>query len=206
MLISLDSGELNKAISAMNSLYALDKWERVGPREIYKLIKEFLSKYSNMAEYQIKYFKDKIYGLFDIFTRKDGINPDMWDLYAFFIESLEINVDKLTNKDNKEINKETTNNDIIITKENETRSDKYYKQIVDIRLKQCRSLTIPEWDKDDKQVELLLKALSKLEKDLEKIEDKSFLEDKKIYLVTSREKIDKIRKKKELEQKLFAGK
>jgi len=203
MLISLDSGELNKAIGAMNNLYALDKRERVTAKDIYKLIKEFLSQYEKMANYQKKYFKDKIYGIFEIFTQKDGINPDIWDLFAFYIEAIEIKFKQIIKEDKeKEVKDEKNENDEIQIIDNNDNS-KFYKQIVEIRLKQCRSYTIPEWDKDDKQIELLLKALNKLEKDLEKIDDKNYLEDKKMFLTSNKDKIEKIKRTKEFEAKLY---
>jgi len=209
MLISLDSGELNKSISAMNNLFHLDKCERVSSRNIYKLIKEFLSQYTAMSDYQIIYFKDKIYGLFDNFTKKDGVNPEFWDLFAFFIEAVEIGCKKIKQvKTINEFEKSEKNNESSTSTSTSTSkvplSDSdYYKKIVDIRLKQCRSYTVPEWEKDDKQIDLLLKGLDKLEKDLEKVDDLNFKDDKKIYLSTTRDKIEKIKKKKEYDKQFF---
>ena len=92
--IAIDIEDIQKIISGINSLFDLDKNDKVTPHMFYKLITLLLLKYDKIGKRQVEYYKENIYLIFEKFSMKNGTTPEIWDLYIFFIDSLEIKLNK----------------------------------------------------------------------------------------------------------------
>jgi len=182
MYVSIDAKDLNKLIFAINNLFMLDQHDRLKPGVYYNLISLFLSSYPNLSQTQRDFFKNQIYNIFENFSIKDGATPEIWDLYALYIESVEIECVKNTiSEDDKQI---------------------IYRRICDLLLKQGRGLIIEEiWEKNDKMVERVSKLVEKLKKNLERVKDPIYKQEVNPFIQNISNKIDKFYKMKEFDKK-----
>lgn len=178
--VSIDAKDLSKVIYCINHLFSLDKYENIKTPAFYALTTIFLSVYHTLPENRIDYYKGRIYDIFEKFSMKDGVCPEIWDLYALFVESAEI-----------EINKSVT----------EQEKSEFYKAIVEIRLKQLRSLMIADlWEKEEKVIERISKVLVKVKKDLEKTKLEEYKTEVSGFVNNIQAKIEKFYKLKEFEK------
>ena len=180
LLIAIEAKDLNKLIYAINHLFSLDKYSQIKPAYFYSLITVFLSILHTLNQKQIDQFKNKIYGIFEKFTMKDGVTPEIWDLYALFVESaeIEVNKEKISNEDRGE----------------------YYHAIVEIRLKQVRGLMIADlWEKDEKVIEKISKVILKINKDLDNVNKEEVKNEVRGFVGGIQTKIEKFYKLKEFD-------
>ncbi len=182
MYISIDAKDLNKVIFAINNLFMLDQHERLKPAVYYNLISLFLSNYSSLPQTQINFFKNQIYNIFENFSIKDGATPEIWDLYALYVESVEIEIVKNQITDDEK--------------------QKVYKKICDLLLKQGRGLIIEEiWEKNEKMVERINKVIEKLKKQSARVNDVEYKQEVDAFVHNISQKIDKFYRIKEFEKK-----
>jgi tetratricopeptide (TPR) repeat protein len=147
MYISIDAKNINKLIFAMNHLFILDKLDRIKPEAYYNLVSLFLKSDDEGVKSRLDYYKNKINEIFENFANKDGLNAEVWSLYALFVESSELN-----------------------EKSSEEQKQKIYKFVIELRLKQARNLMIEDvWEKDEKIIEKLKKVIESIESDLKRI-------------------------------------
>ena len=179
---------LSKVIYAINNLFTLDKHESIKPCVFFSLINIFLNQYAELQPSRINYYKDQIYNIFEKFSMKDGTTPEIWDLYALFIESTEIEV----NKNKEDFSQEE--------------KEGYYKAICEIRLKQARThMTADLWEKDELVVIKVAKVLGHIKNMLLKIQDQTYINEVNTFVVNLSGKIDKFYKNLEFEKKKLEG-
>ena len=196
MHFAIQIKDLKKVIYCVNHLFSLDKFDRVKPDVFYNLTIIYISIFYNITAKQADYYKLKIYQIFEKFSIKDGVTPEVWDLYAFFIESAEIellnmrkemkldNINAVENLNKEENTNSTNSNNLPVnsfTPLSDDEKEEFYQVIMEVRLKQIRSLMISDsWDKNEQQVEKVSKVLDKLEQEvkrIKKIERKENVED-----------------------------
>jgi uncharacterized protein YbcI len=182
MYVSIDAKDLTKLIFSINNIFLLEQHERIKPAVYYNLISIFLSSYPNTADIQRNFFKSQIYNIFENFSIKDGITPEIWDLYALFIESVEIHCvkDRITPEEKRLAN----------------------KKICEILLKQGRGLIIEDiWEKNEKVVERVAKVIEKLKKQLAQVNDEAYEKEVDAFVQNISNKVEKFYKIKEFEKK-----
>jgi hypothetical protein len=172
MYISIDAKNINKLIFAMNHLFFLDKFERIKPDAYYNLVSLFLKSEDEGVKSRLAYYKKKIYEIFENFANKDGLNAEIWSLYALFVES-------------SEISEESTHED----------KQKIYNYVLELRLKQARNLMIEEvWEKDEKLIERLKKVIDSIEKDIKRLSSQDKIIEIGSFVSNVNSKIDKFYK------------
>ena len=174
--VSIECKDINKIIFSLEQFYFIDQYQQIKVGYFYYLTKIYLENLKSYNERDKVYLKEKIYGLFFKFSEVDGLKPEIWDLYALFIEENEI-------KNNN----------------NEGKNDNIYEKIVDVRLKEIRTLMLKniEWEKDDKIKNILSDIIKNIRLILGKIIlDKDFINDKKMFIDGIEEKINNANKKK----------
>ena len=137
---------------------------------------------SLITDHDKEYFKNKIYRLFEEFSNTDGLKPEVWDLYANFVEEVEINRQKRTVEE----------------------ICKVYKDITEIRLKEMRTLMLNEWEKDIKVRDIIKTVIKATRLVVAKItNDSGYMNDKILYLNSIEAKItnEEEKEKKEKEEK-----
>jgi hypothetical protein len=182
MYAALDCHDISKLIFAVTNLYILEKHERIKPSINYSLIKLYLTGYPQFSDHSIKYYKDRIYDIFNKFTEKDGITFEIWDLYIYLIQSVEIEAQKQTD---------------------ETKLQAIYKKQLDLRMKQTRTLMIPEWDKDEKVIDRLKEVLKKITEELTRLTDQTHIKEITTFVESVEAKIDKYFKVKEFDKMML---
>ena len=176
--VSIQCKELSKIIFSLEQLYLNDQYQQIKVGYFYYLTTIYLEKFNSYTERDKNYYKEKIYALFNKFSEVDGLKPEIWDLFALFVEENEV---------------KKKNNNI---KEN----DKIYESIVEIRLKEIRTLMLKniEWENDDTIKNLLTVIIKNVRLLLEKIvEDKDYISDKTMFIKGIEEKINNANLKKE---------
>jgi hypothetical protein len=182
--IGIDIEDIQKIINCINDLFDLDKNDKVTPHMFYKLITILLMKYDTLGKRQVEFYKEKIYLIFEKFSMKDGTTPEIWDLYIFFIDSMEI-----------KLNKSILDEDDI---------QKFTQAMIEIRLKQIRNYMIEDlWEKNEVNVKNISKLINKLKEELKKLKDVSYVEEKINFVNITQNKIEKFYKNKEFEKKLL---
>ena len=176
MYVSIDCKDISKLIFAINNLFILDKHDRLKPAIYFTLINFFIKGFSNLDDYMRKYYKERIYDIFNTFAEKDGINSEVWDLYIYFIQSVEIECNKLNNLDDIQ---------------------NFYKKMIDLRMKQIRTHLIPEWEKDEKVIDKLKEVLKKIKEELKMITEEIFYKEKNSFIQSIETKIERYFKLKE---------
>jgi hypothetical protein len=156
----------------MNHLFFLDKFERIKPDAYYNLVSLFLKSEDEGVKSRLAYYKKKIYEIFENFANKDGLNAEIWSLYALFVES-------------SEISEESTHED----------KQKIYNYVLELRLKQARNLMIEEvWEKDEKLIERLKKVIDSIEKDIKRLSSQDKIIEIGSFVSNVNSKIDKFYK------------
>jgi tetratricopeptide (TPR) repeat protein len=176
--VSIESKDINKIIFCLEQFYYIDQYQQIKISYFYYLTKIYLENLKNYNERDKIYLKEKIYNLFFKFSEVDGLKPEIWDLYALFIQENEI-----------------------INNNNEGKNDKIYEKIVDVRLKEIRTLMLKniEWEKDDKIKNILCDIIKNIRLILSKIIlDNDFVSDKKMFINGIEEKINNANKKNEI--------
>ncbi len=176
MYVAIDCKDISKLIYAINNLFILDKFERVKPGIFYTAVTFYIKGFTNFNDHQKKYLKDRIYDIFKLFAEKDGITLEVWDLYIYFIQSVEIECLKITDV-------------------NEIQG--LYRKMMDLRLKQTRTLMIPEWDKDEKVIDKLKEVIKKCRDELTRITDDVYFKEVNTFIESVEAKIDRFYKVKE---------
>ena len=156
--VAVESKEITKLIFAMENFYLIKEGDKLKPGYFYYLTKLYLVSYTTYTDHDREYFKKKIYQLFNQFGEADGLKAEVWDLYANFIEEVEINRVK-----------EDPN--------------KVYKEIIEIRLKELRSLMLKDWEKDAKLRDILKTVVASMRAVIAKItNDEMYIKDKTFFL------------------------
>jgi hypothetical protein len=181
MYVALDCNDISKLLFAITNLYILDKQERIKPSVYYSLIKLYINGYAQFSDHSKKYYKDRINEIFRMFTEKDGITFDIWDLYIYWIQTVELEMLKIT--DEKQL-------------------EEVYKKQMDLRLKQARTLMIPEWEKDERVIDKLKAVLAKIREEINRNKNETFVKEVKTFVETVEVKIDRYYKTKEYDNML----
>jgi tetratricopeptide (TPR) repeat protein len=180
LIISMDCKDLGKVIYCINHLFSLDKYDRVKPSAFYSLTTLFLTDFPSLSQNRIEYYKGKIYEIFEKFSMKDGVCAEIWDLYAIFVESAEIEINKTVSEEDK---------------------SEIFRAIVEIRLKQLRNLMIADlWEKEEKVIEKITKVLDKVKGDIVKVKKEDYRNEISAFINNIQAKIDKFYKMKEFEK------
>jgi hypothetical protein len=147
-----------------------------------------VQKYNSLDGKMKESYIRRIYGVFDAFTIKDGINVEIWDLYSGFIETVELKLRK------GELSEEQVTNG--------------YKKIIEIRLKQCRNLMlVPEWDKSEKIIKSMENVLKVMKEEVVKItKDVDYKREIEIFVRGNEEKIEKFYKMQRIEKEMLGKK
>jgi tetratricopeptide (TPR) repeat protein len=187
MLVAIDSKELNKLIYAINNLFNLDKYDRIKPSSFYALIQIFVNRIPELSEDRIVYFKTKIYDIFEKFSIKDGVTPEIWDLYAFYIEAVEVEVEK--------------------NKISEEEKSGFYIAVMEVRLKQARGLMIKDtWEKDEQIIEKLQKCINKIKTEISRLKNENYEKEVKVFVNNVESKIERFYKVKEFDSQNLLNK
>jgi hypothetical protein len=182
MYVALDCMDISKLIFAVTNLYLLEKHERIKPNIYYSLIKLYITGYPQYSDHSKKYYKDRIYDIFQRFTEKDGLTFEVWDLYIYLIQSVEIELNKITvEKDLQSI----------------------YEKQLDLRLKQARILLIPEWEKDEKVIDKMKEVIKKIKEEIVRNKEENFVKEVKTFVESIEGKIERYYKTKELDKILL---
>lgn len=117
----------------------------------------------------LSFYKRKIFNIFETYSVLDGTQPEIWDLYVFFIDKVELSKKNLSN-DEKNV---------------------FYKQIIEVRMKQIRCLTTSDWELSQNKFPAILKACDNVETEIQKLPDldKDYISQVKDYLFSLRDKI-----------------
>lgn len=181
--VAIDIEDIQKIITGINNLFDLDKNDKVTPHMFYKLITLLLMKYDTIGKRQVEFYKENIYLIFEKFSMKNGTTPEIWDLYIFFIDSMEI-----------KLNRSLLNDEDI---------QKFTEAMIEIRLKQIRNYMIEDlWEKNEIAITNVSKLINKLKEELKKVKDISFVEEKINFVQITQSKVDKFYKMKELDEKI----
>lgn len=188
MMMAGAHNELLKMITAINQLFMMDKHDRIKPNVFYKLITMFLTNtYDKLIDtdpVQCMRYRDRIYDIFEKYSQKDGLNSEIWDLYALFIESVELEACK--------------------GKISEQEKQTVYKRLTEIRLKQCRNIMIEDiWEKDEKMMEKIKSILEKINKEIKRISDENYIKELNHFVNNINGKIEKYYKTKEFNESLM---
>lgn len=183
MFLSIDNKDLNKLLIAINNMYSMEKHELLKPNIFYNMINIFLTNFEKFNEKQADYYKDKIYNIFEKYSMKTGTIPEIWDLYALFIESVEL---------------QTQKNNI-----SEEDKQLYYRAIMELRLKQARSLMVAGWDKDEAIMTKVQKVINeRIKPEIDRIKDKEYSNELVYFNKNIEDKIEKYYKLKEYEAEM----
>jgi hypothetical protein len=183
MYVALDCMDISKLLFAVTNLYLLEKHDRVKPNIYYALIKFYLSGYPQYSDHSKKYYRDRIYDIFFKFTEKDGITFEIWDLYIYLIQSVEVELNKVTD-------------------ENELQG--VYKTQMDLRLKQARTLMIPEWEKDERVIDRLKDVIKKIREEIVRTKNETYVKEVNTFVESVEAKIERYYKAKELDKILLS--
>jgi hypothetical protein len=176
MYVAIDCKDMTKLLFAINNLFLLDKSERVKPSIFYTVVTFYIKGYPNFNDHQKKYLKDRIYDIFKLFAEKDGISTEVWDLYIYFIQSVEIECFKVTDVNEVQI---------------------LNKKMMELRLKQTRTLMIPEWEKDEKVIDKLKEVIKKSREELIRVTNEIYYKEVNTFIESVENKIDRFYKTKE---------
>jgi hypothetical protein len=181
MYVALDCKDVSKLLHCMTSLYLLEQHQRIKPSIYYNLIKLYITGYPQFADHGKKYYKDRIYDIFQRFTEKDGINFEIWDLYIYLIQSVEIELNKVTDENELQV---------------------LYKKQMELRLKQTRTLMIPEWEKDERVIDKMKEVLAKIREEILRNKEDTYVKEVSTFVESVEAKIDRYYKTKEYEKEL----
>lgn len=148
LILSIEDLNLPKLVFAIENMFNLSKYDRLSPQVYYKLVDIFL-KYDFKTTKNRSYYTGRMYSIFKKYAEKDGLKPQVWDLYCFFIETVEI---------------KTIEKDRILSNEEK---GKIYSDIVEIRMKQLRNLLIADWSKDPSNIIKIKKTIDLVKKEVQ---------------------------------------
>jgi DNA-binding transcriptional regulator GbsR (MarR family) len=77
-----------------------------------------------------------------------------------------------------------------------------YKKQMHLRLKQARTLMIPEWEKDERVIDKLKAVLAKIREEINRNKNETFVKEVKTFVETVEVKIDRYYKTKEYDNML----
>ncbi len=99
----------------------------------------------------------------------DGTQAEIWDLYVFFIDKVELSKKNLSFEE----------------------KNAFYKQMVEVRMKQIRCLTTSDWELSKNKFPAIIKACDNAESEIKKFTtlEKDYLDTVKEYLFSIRDKI-----------------
>jgi len=188
IFLSIDCQDLNKLFFAISNMISLDKFDRLKPAIFYQMINLFVQKYNSLDSKMKESYIRRIYGVFDAFTIKDGVNVEIWDLYSGFIETVEFKLRKGQ-----------------LSEEDVTKG---YKKILEIRLKQCRNLMLlPEWEKSEKVIKLMENILKVMKEEVLKVtKDGDYKKEIETFVKGNEEKIEKFYKLQKIEREILGKK
>lgn len=182
VFVSVECKEISKVVFALEQFYFLGQGDKIKPGYFFYLTQIYLNNINNYSDHDREFYKNKILRLYEEFSNTDGLKAEVWDLYANFIEEMEIK------------GKNKTTEEICGT----------YKKIVELRLKEMRTLMLNEWEKNEK-VREIIKGVSKAARTvIEKItNDTNYKNDKIMFINSIESKILNIeeKEKKEKEEK-----
>ena len=181
VFVSVECKDITKVIFALEQFYMIRQGDKIKAGYFYYLTKIYLGNLTSYSDHDREYFKNKIYRLFEEFSNTDGLKPEVWDLYANFIEEVEINRQKKTVEE----------------------ICKVYKDVTEIRLKEMRTLMLNEWEKDLKVRDIIKTVIKATRLVVGKVtNDTGYMNDKTLYLNSIEAKItnEEEKEKKEKEE------
>lgn len=182
MIISVNAKNLKKLLSSIENLFLLNQQLRVKPQVFVKILELFFEmiessikkkEESNIEENnkaiarEINFYKKRIINVFEKYNELDGLKSEIYDIYVFFIEKCELSTSGLSTE----------------------RKEVFYKQIIEIRMKQIRCLTVTDWEANG-NFKQILEACGYVEKELIKVSEKE-----KEYKLHVSKYIESIKKK-----------
>jgi hypothetical protein len=124
MIISVSDKNLPKLVFSVENLLLLKMHERVKPAVFAKIIDFYIN--STLPHQDLVFYRKKIFDLFEKHTQVDGLTPGIWDLYALFLEKVELIINKSLDA---------------------TSTYQICKGIIELRLKQIRNYLINDCEK-----------------------------------------------------------
>ena len=170
--VSIENKNLNKILFALNEYYIIGHGDKIKNSYFLFATKFYIENYKNFNEHDREYLKNRIFTIFEKYSEKDGLRPEIWDLYANFYQEIEMK---------KKIEKK----EVI----------KCYQYLIELRIKEIRTIMVKNinWEKDDKVKDVIgnitkiirinVKNIEKIydeNKDIEK--DNNYINDKIFYV------------------------
>jgi Tfp pilus assembly protein PilF len=183
--VSIENKNLSKILFAINEYYSIGHEDKIKNSYFLFATKLYMENFKKYSEHDREYLKNKIFDLFERYGDKDGLRPEIWDLYANFFMEIEMKY-KIDKKE----------------------KIKCYKFLIELRIKEIRTITVKNINWDDKVKDVLsniIVVIKKLvetiqniyneNKDLEKESD--YINDKIFYINGIEDKIKKSNEEKD---------